>query len=272
VNKKKLKTSFGLAHPPEERNSTLKFQWFQPILLVLLIGVMGILAWKSDLQDWTDPILIAGLLEEWGSLAPLVFMLVMAGAVVISPIPSVPLDAAAGAFFGPFLGTGYSVLGAEAGALISFFITRTLGKKAVTRWLKSDIGFCEKCSERNLFIVILCARLLPVFSFDLVSYGAGLTGFCHCNILGNDSPYPRFQLFRECNFLWFWLYPFPGRFNGGSGATRSAMVKAVQSMGTVFASGKTYTVGLISFSIKIVRSDLPPKNGPEYMLGFGPKT
>ncbi len=29
------------------------------------------------------------------------------------------------------------------------------------------------------------------------------------------------------------------------------MVKAVQSMGTVFASGKTYTVGLISFSIKI---------------------
>ncbi len=50
------------------------------------------------------------------------------------------------------------------------------------------------------------------------------------------------------------------------------MVKAVQSMGTVFTSGKTYTVGLISFSIKIVRSDLPPKNGPEYMLGFGPKT
>jgi len=50
------------------------------------------------------------------------------------------------------------------------------------------------------------------------------------------------------------------------------MVKAVQSMGTVFASGKTYTVGLISFSIKIVRSDLPPKNGPEFMLGLGLKT
>ncbi len=50
------------------------------------------------------------------------------------------------------------------------------------------------------------------------------------------------------------------------------MVKAVQPMGTVFASGKTYTVGLISFSIKIVRNDLPPKNGPEFMLGFGPKT
>ncbi len=205
MNKKKLKTSFGLAHPPEERNSTLKFQWFQPILLVLLIGVMGILAWKSDLQDWTDPILIAGLLEEWGSLAPLVFMLVMAGAVVISPIPSVPLDAAAGAFFGPFLGTGYSVLGAEAGALISFFITRTLGKKAVTRWLKSDIGFCEKCSERNLFIVILLARLLPVFSFDLVSYGAGLTrisprGFAIATFLGMIPPTLAFNYFGSAIF------------------------------------------------------------------------
>ncbi len=205
MKKNKLKTSGSLAHPYEERDSTPKFQWFKPILLFLLIGVMGILAWKSDLQDWTDPILIAGLLEEWGSLAPLVFMLVMAGAVVISPIPSVPLAAAAGAFFGPFLGTGYSVLGAEAGALISFFITRTLGKKAVTRWLKSDIGFCEKCSERNLFIVILCARLLPVFSFDLVSYGAGLTrisprGFAIATFLGMIPPTLAFNYFGSAIF------------------------------------------------------------------------
>jgi len=177
-----------------------KFNWFKLSLLVLLFGMMGLLAWKSDLQDWTDPILIAGLFEEWGSLAPLVFMLVMAGAVVISPIPSVPLDAAAGAFFGPFLGTAYSLLGAEAGALISFFITRALGKETIARWLKSDIGFCEKCSERNLFIVILLARLLPVFSFDLVSYGAGLTrisprGFAIATFLGMIPPTFAFNYF-----------------------------------------------------------------------------
>jgi len=172
-----------------------KFNWFKLSLLVLLFGMMGLLAWKSDLQDWTDPILIAGLFEEWGSL-----MLVMAGAVVISPIPSVPLDAAAGAFFGPFLGTAYSLLGAEAGALISFFITRALGKETIARWLKSDIGFCEKCSERNLFIVILLARLLPVFSFDLVSYGAGLTrislrGFAIATFLGMIPPTFAFNYF-----------------------------------------------------------------------------
>ncbi len=205
MKKNKLKTPWNLIRLRAEGGNALKFQWFKPILLVLQIGVMGILAWKSDLQDWTDPILIAGLLEEWGSLAPLVFMLVMAGAVFISPIPSVPLDAAAGAFFGPFLGTGYSVLGAEAGALISFFITRTLGKKAVTRWLKSDIGFCQRCSERNLFIVILLARLLPVFSFDLVSYGAGLTrisprGFAIATFLGMIPPTFAFNYFGSAIF------------------------------------------------------------------------
>ncbi len=110
------------------------------------------------------------------------------------------MDAAAGAFFGPLLGTAYSLLGAEAGALISFFITRALGKEAIARWLKSDIGFCEKCSERNLFIVILFARLLPVFSFDLVSYGAGLTrislrGFAIATFLGMIPPTFAFNYF-----------------------------------------------------------------------------
>ena len=177
-----------------------KFNWFKLLLLVLVFGMMGLLAWTIDFQDWTDPKLITVFLEEWGALAPVLFMLLMAGAVVISPIPSVPLDAVAGAFFGPFLGTAYSLLGALAGALISFFITRALGKEAVARWLKSDIGFCEKCSERNLLIVILLARLLPVFSFDLVSYGAGLTrisprGFAIATFLGMIPPTFAFNYF-----------------------------------------------------------------------------
>ncbi len=177
-----------------------KFNWFKLLLLVLVFGMMGLLAWTIDFQDWTDPQLITEFLEEWGALAPVFFMLLMAGAVVISPIPSVPLDAVAGAFFGPFLGTAYSLLGAEAGALISFFITRALGKEAVARWLKSDIGFCEKCSERNLLIVIFLARLLPVFSFDLVSYGAGLTrisprGFAIATFLGMIPPTFAFNYF-----------------------------------------------------------------------------
>ncbi len=56
---------------------------------------------------------------------------VMATAVVVSPIPSLPLDIAAGSFFGPLLGTLYAATGALAGAVLSFLIARLLG-----RWIE----------------------------------------------------------------------------------------------------------------------------------------
>lgn len=187
--------------PSNEKGSLIfDLKWFKPFILVVLIGAMAVLAWRSGVHHWVDPARITELLDGFGKLAPLVFMGIMATAVVISPIPSVPLDAAAGAVFGPFLGTLYSLLGAEVGALIAFFITRSLGKEFVTRWLKSDIGFCRLCSEHYLFYMILFVRMVPIFSFDLVSYGAGLTrisvrGFAIATFLGMIPPTFAFNYF-----------------------------------------------------------------------------
>lgn len=99
----------------------------------------------------------------------------MAAAVVISPIPSLPLDIAAGATFGPMLGTAYAVIGAEIGAIASFLIGRALGRDVLTRLLRTNVAFCERCSDRHLAIFVFLARLVPLFSFDIISYGAGLT-------------------------------------------------------------------------------------------------
>lgn len=144
-------------------------------LLVLLLVAMSTIAWKSGATEWIDPNRLIPFLQRLGILGPAVYIALIAIAVVISPIPSLPLDAAAGAVYGPFLGTAYSVMGAEAGALISFFIARALGREAIVRFLRREIEFCDLCTERQLGYVIFFARLLPVFSFDLVSYGAGLT-------------------------------------------------------------------------------------------------
>lgn len=102
-------------------------------------------------------------------------MLVMALAVIISPIPSLPLDVAAGAFFGPLLGTVYSLVGALGGAVVSFLIARFLGRNIIERFLRGHINFCTKCSDRLLTKVIFLSRLLPIVSFDIVSYGTGLS-------------------------------------------------------------------------------------------------
>ena len=117
--------------------------------------------------------------REWltdaGGLAPPLYMLMMALAVIISPVPSLPLDIAAGAFFGVFWGTVYSVAGALGGAVISFMISRLLGRGFIERFLGGHINFCTSCSDKLLTRIIFLSRLLPVVSFDIISYGAGLT-------------------------------------------------------------------------------------------------
>jgi uncharacterized membrane protein YdjX (TVP38/TMEM64 family) len=102
-------------------------------------------------------------------------MLIMIAAVVISPIPSLPLDIAAGAFFGPVMGTVYSVAGGLGGAVISFMIARFLGRGIIEKVAGGHINFCRNCSNRVLTKIVFVSRLIPVVSFDVVSYGAGLT-------------------------------------------------------------------------------------------------
>ena len=128
-----------------------------------------------DLSSYFAPANIETWLESAGIFAPLLYMAVMALAVVISPIPSLPLDIAAGAFFGPFVGTLYSVSGALAGAVMSFMIARFLGRELIERFLGGHINFCTECSDMILTKVVFLSRLLPVVSFDIISYGAGLT-------------------------------------------------------------------------------------------------
>jgi uncharacterized membrane protein YdjX (TVP38/TMEM64 family) len=142
-----------------------------------------------DVVSVFQPDRIHKILGEFGTLAPVLFMIIMALAVIISPVPSVPLDIAAGTFFGPLLGTLYSAFGALGGAVVSFLIARFLGRQFIEQYLGGHINFCSKCSNLLLTKVIFVARLLPIFSFDIVSYGAGLTkislmGFSVATLLG----------------------------------------------------------------------------------------
>ena len=159
------------------------------IVLAVFICSLLIAEYLWDFSSYFHPDNIQQLLTTAGSLAPLLFMAVMAAAVVISPIPSLPLDIAAGAFFGPFLGTLYAALGALGGSVISFMITRKLGRELIEPFLGGHINFCKECSDKLLTKVVFLSRLIPVVSFDIVSYGAGLTRmslkkFCLATFLG----------------------------------------------------------------------------------------
>jgi len=152
------------------RNLTIKV-----ILFVAVIGLFLLVNSAWDIASFFSPERLKNMLNSAGIYGPLLYIIMMALAVVISPIPSLPLDIAAGAVFGPFLGTLYSVIGALAGAVVSFQIARFLGREALEGFIGGHINFCTRCSDRLLSRVVLVSRLVPFISFDIVSYGAGLT-------------------------------------------------------------------------------------------------
>lgn len=141
----------------------------------MFLVVLSLLVWRMVPQEWLDPEWIEKYLQGMGRLAPVAYVLLRVVAILVTVVPNAPLDVAGGLLFGPFWGTVYSLLGSEAGAIACFLLARFLGREAITRILHRDISFSDRIARRHLAYVVLFARLEPIFSFALVSYGAGLT-------------------------------------------------------------------------------------------------
>jgi uncharacterized membrane protein YdjX (TVP38/TMEM64 family) len=149
--------------------------WFKATLLVVLLIVLCVLVWRELPPEWLDSRWLEAWIKSMGVLAPLAYILLRTVAIVLTVVPNAPLDVAGGLLFGPFWGSVYSLLGSEAGAVACFLLARALGREAITQLLHRDITFSDRYPQRQLAYVVLFARLEPVFSFALVSYGAGLT-------------------------------------------------------------------------------------------------
>lgn len=116
-------------------------------------------------------------LLSFGAWAPAVSALLMVLQSVIAPLPAFVITFANGLLFGWAWGALLSWSAAMVGALACFGIARALGRPVVERLVGgshalevSDLFF-DRYGPRAIFI----CRLLPFVSFDLISYGAGLT-------------------------------------------------------------------------------------------------
>lgn len=114
-------------------------------------------------------------LDQLAVLGPLAVILLMAFAIVFNPIPSAPVALAAGAVFGHGWGTLYIVLGAELGAMAAFGIARFVGYELIRKWFGDRIETGMWGNQNRLTALVFVSRLMPFISFDLISYGAGLT-------------------------------------------------------------------------------------------------
>jgi len=148
------------------------------VLLIVLASIVLGLVWEVVFGRVfpLEPEAIRGWLEGWGAWAPVAYIALLTTAIVVSPLPSVPLDIAAGLAFGLMWGTVWTLVGAELGAIIAFALARRLGRPWVSRRLPAAMpARVDRFVERRGVAAILLMRLLPVFNFDWVSYAAGLT-------------------------------------------------------------------------------------------------
>ncbi len=121
----------------------------------------------------------------------------MALAVVVSPLPNVPIAAVLGMVYGPWWGTAIAVAGGILGAVLAFEIARHLGASAIRALAGKPVHFCDGCKASTLSTLVFASRLIPVVSFDVVSYGAGLS----------HMSFWKFALFSFLGMLpWTWFY------------------------------------------------------------------
>lgn len=148
------------------------------LLLISLIAVIIYVARFTDLPMYLlDKDFVTEKVEGYGMFGPLAFLILYIIATVFF-IPGTPLTLLAGALFGVGLGTLYTVIGATIGAILAFVFARYLGRGFVEDILDKKFKGLKKYDDsldKQGFVFTLFLRLIPIFPFNGLNYGLGLT-------------------------------------------------------------------------------------------------
>jgi uncharacterized membrane protein YdjX (TVP38/TMEM64 family) len=114
--------------------------------------------------------------EGLGPLGPIAFVVGYAVAV-IAFIPGSALTLAGGAVFGVAQGTLLVFVAALLGSTGAFLVARHLARDAIERRIAGDDRFAaiDRAIGGQGRKIVLLLRLSPIFPFNLLNYGLGLT-------------------------------------------------------------------------------------------------
>lgn len=148
------------------------------LALLILLGCLGLGWWLLTYFQINDfePTRLVKVIQTMGWVGVLIFIAISALAVVVSPIPGTPLTITAGAVWGAVPAAIYAIIGISLGSLVAYFIGRTLGRSTVQALTGKIIYLSKHRGEIYLGWIMFISHLFPVLPFDLMSYGAGMSG------------------------------------------------------------------------------------------------
>ncbi len=153
------------------------------VVLVLVLTGWGAFLWEV----FSDRERVQRVLDGAGTLAPLLYVGFLIVQAVIAPLPAPALAIAGGYGFGVVEGFFLTWAGSLAGGVISFGISRRFGRRYVAGSARAVR--LDRFVEEHGAVLIFVLRLIPLVSFDAISYAAGLSsirfrGFLLATALG----------------------------------------------------------------------------------------
>ncbi len=146
------------------------------IFLTFLVFVVFLVKY-FHLESYLNISFLKEKISGFGMFAPLMYVFVYMVATVLF-LPGSTITIAGGILFGSLLGTLYTIFGATLGAVIAFLFARYLGESFVESLLKNKFQKLmeyDKKLQKNGFLVVLFLRLVPLFPFNALNFGLGLT-------------------------------------------------------------------------------------------------
>lgn len=148
--------------------------WLKVLLIAGIVAVLVILANQFNLQ---------GLLQDalfWVSAQGFLGVAVFIGIYILATVLFVPgslLTLGAGVVFGVVAGSVYVFIGASIGAALAFLIGRYVARGWVAQRIEGNSQFqaIDAAIGREGAKIVLLTRLSPVFPFNLLNYGLGVT-------------------------------------------------------------------------------------------------
>ena len=145
------------------------------LALLLIIG-LGVLAWWSNAIDLAPtPKGIEAEIRSWGRWAVAASIGLMVAHSLV-PFPAEFVTFANGMLFGPVWGVVITWTGAMLGASLAFALSRWFGRPFVDALMNErHRDAVDRWARRQGIGALLLSRLMPLISFNVINYAAGLT-------------------------------------------------------------------------------------------------
>ena len=119
------------------------------------------------------------VLDSIESHGPVTARLIYVAVYIVGTVlllPGTVLSFAGAVLFGAYEGTLYTWMGAVIGSTLAFLLARWLGRDFVERLFGGRFAAFDQRIREHGFTGLLIIRLLPLFPFNAVNFGCGLTG------------------------------------------------------------------------------------------------